>query len=310
MTFRSIFIGWLPIFCVVISGCTRQGGRSPESVIVTSILPLQNIVGQIGGKSFNIEVLVPAGANPHTYEPPPSVLRLLQGVKLFVGVHPEFDGWILPLLPPDTKILFLHPDYQTFNNHEHPAHDHEVEKDHEHGRIGDTPFNPHFWLSPRTVKRSLPAISRHLAELLPDSGIVFNQKASRFASRLDSLDLAIAGKFKDLSEKRFVQWHAAWDGFADDYDLNIIGTLHYGHGDEPALRSFGNLVKKARTHNVRIVVIGLNAESKTVLSFIREIDGKLIRLDTLGDPDNPDRSTYIRLLANNATILADALGNL
>lgn len=73
------------------------GSREPLGV-VTSVLPLAFIVGEVGGERVKVDALVPPGASPHTFEPVPSDMVKLQQARYFVGIGGGFDGWFDKLL--------------------------------------------------------------------------------------------------------------------------------------------------------------------------------------------------------------------
>lgn len=290
--YSKSLIVWL--FSLLLLSCAKAPETGSARLrIVTSIYPLRDIVRHIAGTETEVFHLIPAGANPHDYDPPPSIVRQLQNVNLFVGVHPDFDGWIEDLLPSQTSSLYLHLESGM------PG---QIRSDH----VRD--FNPHFWLSVRTVREVIHGLADALCSMDSAHCQSCFDHLRDYQSRLDSLDQEITDQLHPFQGRALIQWHPAWDGFASDYQLKIAGTLEYGHGDTLPLQSFHETIQIARRAGVRLVIIGLNVESDAVKTFVRELDGRLLRLDTIGGPDKPDRNTYIRLMSNNARLLAQALG--
>ena len=72
---RKIYIALL--IAIVCGGCTSRRQADGEPLYV-SILPLRSLVQGIVGDDFDIEVLVPPGASPETFEPTP---------RQFVGLN-------------------------------------------------------------------------------------------------------------------------------------------------------------------------------------------------------------------------------
>ena len=274
---------------IVLSSCSvsvRNQDTTPR--IATSIYPLQDVTNQIVGEHAEVFHLIPAGANPHHFEPPPSIIRQIQDVNLFVGVHPEFDGWIEDLLPESTPRLYLHPNAAHKDNPGEHNHD----------------FNPHFWLSVRTMRTVLPELLEALCELDSSTCPMYIKNFNNYLFTLDSLDREIESQLLPYTNRAFIQWHPAWAGFAKDYGLRIAGTLEYGHGDALPMRSFNKIIQKAKNENIRLVVVGLNIESDAANALVAELDGRLLRLDTIGDPADADRDTYVELMGRNAQLLA------
>jgi len=138
----------------------------------------------------------------------------------------------------------------------------------------------------------------------------YKQNLQDYQSRLDSLDQEIQNQLLPFQNKAFIQWHPAWDGFASDFGLRIAGTMEYGHGNALPMRSFQKIIQNAKSEGVRLVVIGLNVESDAIIALVRELNGQLLRLNTIGGPEQPEADTYIKMMATNARYLAQAFGEL
>jgi zinc transport system substrate-binding protein len=270
---------------LLFSGCEPDRAKNTDRItIATSIFPLYDIVTHIAGEYATVLHVIPVGANPHHYEPLPETVTKLQQATLFIGIQNEFDGWITDLLPKETRAAFV--------LQEEPAHEN---------------TNPHIWLSPRGGQHIAAIASRLLCEIDPPNRDQYEQNLISYARELTALDSTIANLFDRAENRTFIQWHPAWDYLARDYQLNIQATIEHGHGDEPSVKEFKQLIDEARSQGVRVVVVGLNVESKAAEALTNEIDGVLLRLDTIGDPRSESRSTYRGLMYENARLLSEAL---
>jgi len=63
------------------AGCTGVDHREQDAAIVVAvtIAPEQEFVERVGGDHVRVVLLVPPGADPHTYEPPPGILADVGG---------------------------------------------------------------------------------------------------------------------------------------------------------------------------------------------------------------------------------------
>lgn len=110
------------------------GSRQPVGV-VTSILPLAFIVGEVGGERVKVDALVPPGASPHTFEPVPSDMVKLQQARYFVSVGAGFDGWFDKLLGAasgalERVTLIAAPNLEPLEADHHHDHGHGHEREH------------------------------------------------------------------------------------------------------------------------------------------------------------------------------------
>lgn len=92
---RKIYITLL--IAILCGGCTSRRPADGEPLYV-SILPLRSLVQGIVGDDFDIEVLVPPGASPETFEPTP---------RQFVGLNKARMVFNVGLIDFETMLLSL-----------------------------------------------------------------------------------------------------------------------------------------------------------------------------------------------------------
>jgi ABC-type Zn uptake system ZnuABC Zn-binding protein ZnuA len=270
--------------CAFITSCTHPAESNTGATVVTSIFPVYDIVKNIAGDRTTVVYVVPVGANPHLYEPVPAEVTRLQNADLFIGVQRDFDGWVTDLLPAHARIHFLCGEEKGYEQQE----------------------NPHIWLSPRGAKQIASSAARFLSSAYPHNSEYYDRNLTLYLEELSELDSTLHRLFAQVASREFIQWHPAWDHLARDYGLSIIATIE-AHGNEPSVKEFQQLVLKAKSQNVRVVVTGLNAHSKATEALVREINATLIRLDTIGDPADTSKATYLKMMHHNAILLSDAL---
>lgn len=284
----------LLIAVVAVFSCQRTVQRPNGTLVASSVYPMYDILKNIAGEGVNVIHAVPVGANPHTYEPLPSDVQRLLQVRLFIGIHPDFDGWMEDYLSKECRTVYLM---------EHEGKHHHRSEDHAHHHED----NPHIWLSVKGIMGYVDELADVLSQTFPAHEERIERNSLDFKAQLDELDEELDGHFSDVKHRAFLQWHPAWDQFAEDYGLEIAGTVEHGHGDTPSVKEFQNLLATAKRENVGVIVISLNVESKAVKSLARESGVEILRLDTIGNPKDETRDTYIDLMRQNGHLLAEAL---
>jgi zinc transport system substrate-binding protein len=232
---RTVFL--LPLFTALAFSCRGQHDAvSGNPSIATSVFPIYDIARNIAGAHAGVFYVIPAGANPHSYEPLPSVAKTLQSARLFIGVDRHFDGWIESYLPKGTPAVYL------------------IEDKHSE--------NPHIWISVKNARAIARTIADRLASADSANAAQYRQNLDAYTAELDRLDGEIAEMFRQVRYRKFIQWHPSWDFFARDYGLQIIGTIQSGHGDNPSVRVFKEIVSRARSEGAKVVVVDLNIQSR------------------------------------------------
>src|SRR3990172_9211975 len=167
--------------------------------------------------------------------------------------------------------------------------------------------NPHLWLSVKQGKIIAQKIARFLAEADPEGSGRYELNLFSYAKKLDAVDKTTARLFKSTKNRSFIQWHEAWNYLADDYGLSIAGTVQREGSDKASVRSIKEIVERAKKNRVTVIVVSLAAEARTARVLAREIRGTIAQLDGIGNPDEKERSDYLKLMLYNASRLAEAL---
>ena len=304
---RKWFFMLLFLFCLInCFYCQRSTRTDSDKILVaTSVFPVYDMVRNIGRDQLNVLYVVPIGANPHTYEPVPSVVQELQKVDLYFGIHPEFDGWIKDFLPGTATLTFFKDQHR---EGEDDVHDVELSRHEEHEDEGHIhQENPHIWLSIKNARTMTERITDELTSLDKNNQKLYQRNRDAYIGKLSRLDDEINALFRTVRTKKFIQWHPAWDYFAEEFGLEIVGTIESGHGDEPSVKAFKRLIEKAKEEKVKVIVLGLNLQSRAAETLENEIDGRLVRLDTIGNPEIQEKSSYVKLMIYNAKILSNEL---
>jgi ABC-type Zn uptake system ZnuABC Zn-binding protein ZnuA len=249
-----------------------------------SIFAIGDIVHRIYPEA-EIVTAIPPGADPHIFEPTPQLARELQQTEIFLGVHPDFDGWIQRILPKSARTRWFI---------ETPEASHGV-------------TNPHLWLSIRGAGVIARKTAQAFSEYDPAGKQGIEDRLAAFLVELDSLRAEMRNCFSNLSNRKFLQWHPAWAEFAEENGLEITGTIERGEAQEPSVHEIQRLINDAKTTRTRIIVLEFNRTSRAAETLREAIDGRIVYLDGIGDPASPERADYPSLMRFNARTLARAL---
>jgi len=72
------------IICFTIS-CGHDVADSGNKIITVSIAPFKYFVEEIAGNDFTVNIMVPAGADPHIYEPFPEQINKLRKSVAYIS---------------------------------------------------------------------------------------------------------------------------------------------------------------------------------------------------------------------------------
>lgn len=253
---------------------------------------LADLVRQVGGNQVAVVAVVPPGADPHTFEPTPSVAQALSQTRLLfangLGLEPYLPK-LQALLPKNARVVLL--------GEEQPGlicgEDH-AEEDHGHG-----PCDPHLWLDPAYAVRYAERILEALAALDPGGRDLYRANLERFKKEVEALDRAY--RACGLKGTKVVVQHDAFRYFARRYGLEVVGVLSQGGAQEAGSQSFLALLEKAKREGVRLVLAEPQFQGKALRALAEAIGARVAVLYT--DTLDARVKTYLDLLRHNLRAL-------
>jgi zinc transport system substrate-binding protein len=254
-------------------GCAQPKPQAEGEQIYVSIAPLRALVEGIVEQDFPIEVLVPAGASPESFELSPKQLIALNGAQwLFATGLIEFETTLLARLEGQTPIVALDRGIEPIAGS--CSHAHHAGHHHTHG------VDPHIWTSPRALKQMSQTIYDAIHERYPDS-VRYTQNFNRLQERLDSLDKAVTAHIEASDVESFIIYHPALTYYARDYGLTQEAIEQ--NGKEPSARQLAALIRKARAEGVRTILYQHQFPRSSVETLATDIEAQAVEFDPLAE---------------------------
>ncbi len=298
----------LTISALLFVGCGQQQnvpGNSATLKVITSFYPIYEIVKQVGGGNVTIQNLVPAGAEPHEYEPTPKEIVNLNQADLVVyngmGLEPWADKIIPELQQNGSKTLNL-SDY--FKNNA-ITNSPKTAKDAEY-----LPFDPHLWLDPVNYQKEVQTVTQKLIEIDPNHQTDYQQNSQKFIKQLQELDLAYQNGFKSCKLNSFVTSHAAFAYLANRYNLKMIAISGLSPDAEPSSKVMAELTNLIRQNNIQYILTESLVSPKIADTLAQETGTKTLilnPLEGLTDQEIAKGKNYVSVMQDNLRSLQTAL---
>lgn len=283
------------------------GAAQSPFTIATSMPILQDIVANIAGDAAEVFSIMPANADPHTWEASPEDMVRLTEASAFIyngaDLEPfvETGGWqatvddnAIPQLAVVDQVELIAVDEEA----DHADDDHE----HEHGS-GD----PHIWLDPLTIVQAVPAIAAWLAELDTENAASYRANAEAYVAALEALHIDLETSFQQIPDDRrkLLVFHDAWRYFAARYHFEVIGIVLENPDAEVSAREMVHLLETMDEHNIQVVFAEPQFSTSVLDVLMDEGDIEIVTL--LTDSFTEDVTTYIDLMRFNRDQLVSAL---
>lgn len=281
-----------------------MGGRL-QAVATTTIVG--DVARQVAGDLVDVHVLLPAGADPHGFQPTPQdITRVAQADVIFVnglGLE-QFLERMLESAGGDVRTVVVSEGVTP--RELDPGH---AEPGAEGSHVGE---DPHVWTDPNNVRVWVANVAAALAALDPAQAQTYQANAARYDQELQALDAWIVEQVAKIPEanREMVVDHDVFGYFAERYGLALAGTVVPGFSTiaEPSARELAALEDAMRQLDVKAVFVGTSVNPSLARRVADDTGTRLVNLYTgsLGEPGG-EAGTYLDYMRYNTRQIVDAL---
>ena len=222
---------------LLLSGCGPAGGsqgafdasseENGKLKVAVTLFPYYDFVRQIAGDQVDLQMVIPAGMDSHSFEPTPADIRTIQHADVLISNGGTMEHWLdetLAALDTTNMTIVTMMDYvdtveeeivegmeDAGHDHDH-AHSHAAADDHDHshetpeehaahaheaddhdyvdhdGHEEEIEYDEHIWTSPVNAMRMVDVIAETLTERDPDHGAMYQAGAAAYLEELERLD--------------------------------------------------------------------------------------------------------------------------
>jgi len=294
---RRIVRAAAAVFVLAAAGLAASPPPEAKVKIMATIFPLQEFARAVGGDLAETRLLIPPGAEIHSWQPRVSDIKTLATeLGLFLYIGPSLEPWAEGLLKsaarPGLKVL-------------------EAGRGLDLIRGDEEAFDPHIWLDFAQDLVIVDRIAAELAGLRPASAAFFRANAEAYKAKLRALDDRYTNALRGCRGRLLlVGGHAAFGYLARRYGL--VQTAVYGASPDaaPAPRIMVGIVARAKAGGVKTVFY----EPTTGDRMARVLAGEIgAEVRPLHPGHNLPRSsaaglTFLEMMDRNLEVLTDGLG--
>ena len=228
----------LPVLCalLLLAGCGPDlPPENPDRLqIVAAVFPAYDFARAAAGDLADVKLLLPPGAESHSYEPTPADILRVQRCDLFIYLGGESDAWVDTILSAvdmegealrmiDCVDLLEEETVEGMQG----GHDHDHEHQEDHGHLGEVlSMDEHVWTAPLNAAAVTRTIGERLAALDPEHAGAYAAGAEAYALELEALDRDFAAFFNGLPDRTIVfgdRFPLLY--FAEAYDLDYYAAF-------------------------------------------------------------------------------------
>lgn len=277
--------------------------------VAVTLQPYAKIVEEIGGDRVSVITMIPPNADPHSYEPKPSVLKTFSKAELYLSDSSGLDQvWLPRFLSVNKKIEMAYISsgvswMQELEDHHHGDHDGEDhhEKKHEHedhdeNHHENASLDPHLWTSPKQVIKVAENVLSALIKKDSASKSYYESRYQLFIEKWTSIDQFVEKTVSQIPEKRriFIVFHPSYGYLARDYGL--IQRAIEVEGKEPKPQDLKALILEAKKNDIHAIFVQPQFSKRSAESIAKQLNAVVVSTDPLAYDIEMNLRNFIQAL--------------
>ena len=269
--------------------------------VVATTTVVADLVRQIAGERVDVDCLMAAGIDPHSYKATPRDADRLARADLVVASGLHLEGKLADLLErlsrrvPLIAVADAIPPDRLLD-------------------AGAGLHDPHVWFDAELWSLGVPAVAERLAKLDPPHAEAYREAGRDYAERLVALDGELRESLAEIPLERrvMVTAHDAFRYFGRAYGIEVVGIQGTSTESEAGLGDINRLVDLVVTRRLPAVFVETSVSDRNVTA-LREgagarghtvgLGGRLYS-DSLDAPGSGAGTLEEALRANVATIVS------
>lgn len=267
----------------------RPQAKDNLSVVVSGYVPY-TLVRQIGGDKVSVSMLLPANAEPHSFEPAPGDMVAVRRADVFAYVSARIEPWakdVLSAAGPDTRVV-------------------------EAAAFAAASDDPHVWMDFNNAGLIAAALAEAFSEKDPQNAGFYQANLAAFQAELAALDADYQRALADCQSREVVHvGHLAFKNLTGKYNLSLSALAGASHDGEHSARKLADLVKLIRQKNVKTIFTEETLSPRLAAVVAEETGAQILPLYTVEHVSKDDFErgvTYGELMRCNLESLQRGLG--
>jgi zinc transport system substrate-binding protein len=240
--------------------------------VITTLFPLYDMAKNIGGDETDVSLLLPAGAEAHSFEPKPSDIIKINEADVFVYTGKFMEPWAEDIIKSVTNKNLVIVDTSrgtrmirgVFHDEDEPA-----------GSL-----DPHIWLDFDNAKTMVRNISQALEAKDIANKDFYKRKADDYINKLTELDSAYKTALASCKDREIVYGgHYAFGYLANRYGLKYLAAQGVSPDAEPTVRDLANLVEQIKRNKIKYIFYEELTSPKIAETIASETNVRMLLLN-------------------------------
>ena len=292
---RGSLAALVVVIGLIIAACGGSDDEATEDLlpVVTSTPILADFARNVGGDAVLVQSLVPAGADPHSYQTTPRDMVAVGFAKLIIlnggGLDGSLESAVESAKRGDTDVI------KASERIRMPL------------RVGTAPGerDPHYYLNPAGAAHYVAVIRDGLAAADPAQAERYRRNAEVYLQKLQQLDDEIERALEAVPDSRrtLVTFHRAFEHFGTRYGFRVVALVG-ADGGEPTPGSIAGILETIEADEIPAVFAEPQFAADVLEGLARDAG---VAIETMRATLDADAPTYIDMMRANAQSLLRGL---
>jgi zinc/manganese transport system substrate-binding protein len=299
-----------------------SGSGTPTIAVTTNILG--DVVENLTGGLAEVEVVMPANADPHEFQPSAQDAATVREADVLVANGAGFEEGLEDTIhgaEDDGVVVFEAIDHVDTLEAGEDAHADEAggesagdaaEEGDDHADEG---VDPHFFTDPARMAAAAEALAAFLADEVPALDTdAFRDQAASYVAELRALDGEVEATLSSVPAERrkLVTNHDVFTYFADRYGFAVVGAVIPATTTQaaPSGGEIDELAATVSAEGVPAIFADTSSPEELANTLASEVGGdvEVVELysESLGEAGS-GADTYLGMVRTNATRISEAL---
>lgn len=299
------------------SGCARSQEskgerRSGRLIVVATLFPLYDFAKNIAGNCADVTLLLPPGMEPHSFEPTPADMLMLNRADIFIYTNRYMEPWAEKLLKgaQSSRLLVLDASHGV-RFMDSSIDDDDVNKHGKGSKPGIQGADPHIWLDFSIAQKMVDTIAAAFSAKDPANTDIFTRNAEAYKARLEELDRSYRKRLADCRKKVFISGgHYTFGYLAKSHGLKYSAAYGFSPDAEPTARNLAVITTMLRHEGLDHLFYEELLNPRIADTLAKETGATLLKLHgghNISKEEFNANRTFIELMERNLDSLSTGL---
>lgn len=277
------------VILLTLTGCgTTEQVNEDKLQVYTSFYCIYDFAKKIGGDKIDVYNVIPAGTEPHDWEPTAHDMASLSKADVLFYNGLGMEHWVDKVNSSVNIKAVALSDYAEVDNQ----------------------LDPHIWLDPENADDMAEGIYQVLCQLDSENSQYYADNYNSFKNQLELLDNAFEQQLQPYENSSIVVAHEAYGYMCRAYDLNQISIDGISADSEPSPQKMQEIINFIKDNNIKAVFYEELISKKTAETIAAETNAVLLPLNPfegLSAEEIEAGEDYISVMEENLANLKTAM---